>query len=81
MSHMCRVHRDVLLHFYKHLFLNSYGLKLELMFIQLFRICPFRSGMFSQGVVVVLLETNEPSQLTSLSLPPLMFMSNIGKSY
>lgn len=49
---MRHVNRNVLLYFYKHLFLNSYGLKLEVMFIQLYWICPFGSGMFSQTEVV-----------------------------
>lgn len=66
---MSHVNCDILLYFYKHLFLNSYGLKLELVFIQLYWICPFEGGVFSRGDVVFLLETNEP-KIFSLSLSP-----------
>lgn len=39
---MYHIKCNILLYFYKHLFLDSYGLKLELMFIQLYRICSYQ---------------------------------------
>lgn len=46
MSHVCHVNCNVLLYFYGQMFLNPSGLKLELMFIRLYWVCPLKVGRF-----------------------------------